>query len=447
MGSDRQSILLHESGRKHKEALEQQLLDKRQSKASQASSALALEASLQQMEAAARSSLTSDLRYFAQPWCQQQQQQIAAFVPTSQVPSYQAAGPVVEAVLSQHSATTDVSQSHHPPSNGNSKLEKKEWEKRKQHRIDEKAKTFDPAVGEHNDNIDDEAAAFTRGNNNKKRKIIPLDEGHYTINETTYLEGPVFGDLIEEEMPVELWRGAEAATAAEQRLPYSAAHWTAALVVVVRKKSSEDADYNSDKNRQQQLLLDVAYLKSAEAVDETVEQNVPLNRIRIVLGSDEKVPESLEEALIMAMGGEEEQVKPTDLQQVDDITGLGGWSTVSVKRTTVRQELKEERVRLREARRAAALETERQKKEAEVRRMEESVVANAEDSALGAYDVWNRSGEGYKGVDIHGEGLVEVHELGKKLVRGASTTVGFKRKHVVGKKSSRNRRTTSADDD
>jgi hypothetical protein len=78
--------------------------------------------------------------------------------------------------------------------------------------------------------------------------------------------------------------------------------------------------------------------------------------------------------------------------------------------------------------------------------MEEVKVANADDSALGAYDVWSRSKEGYKGVDIHGEEQIEVHELGKKLSDG-KTSVGFKKSSFKAKKKNQNRRTTSADDD
>ena len=106
----------------------------------------------------------------------------------------------------------------------------------------------------------------------------------------------------------------------------------------------------------------------------------------------------------------------------------------------------EERERLRQQRREQAEKAENAKREADRRKMEEAKVANADDSALGAFDVWSRSKDGYKGVDIHGEAQVQVHELGKKLSDG-QTAVGFKKTAFKAKKKKQNRRTTSADDD
>jgi len=147
------------------------------------------------------------------------------------------------------------------------------------------------------------------------------------------------------------------------------------------------------------------------------------------------------------MGGEEEVIQNNiTVEEMDEATGLTSWSTVSIKKTTVQQELKEERERLRQKRREAVEEAEKVKREADRRKMEEAKVANADDSALGAYDVWSRSKEGYKGVDIHGEAKVEVHEFGKKLSDG-KTAVGFKKSAFKSKKKTQNRRTTSADDD
>ena len=154
------------------------------------------------------------------------------------------------------------------------------------------------------------------------------------------------------------------------------------------------------------------------------------------------------------MGGEEVIVKGKGKQSsgaasedmMDEATGLSGWSTVKIKRTTVRSELKEKREATRQLRRRAALRAEQQAKEAEARRMEEAKVSNADDSALGAYDVWSRTADGYKGVDIHQTTQVEVSELGKKLAEG-KCNVGFKKTAFASKKKKVNRRTTSADDD
>jgi hypothetical protein len=78
--------------------------------------------------------------------------------------------------------------------------------------------------------------------------------------------------------------------------------------------------------------------------------------------------------------------------------------------------------------------------------MEQAKVANADDSALGAFDIWNRTATGYKGVDIHNahSAVVQVQDLAKKVADGP---VAFKKKKtaVAGSKK-QSRRTTSADD-
>jgi hypothetical protein len=91
------------------------------------------------------------------------------------------------------------------------------------------------------------------------------------------------------------------------------------------------------------------------------------------------------------------------------------------------------------------LEAEKNAKLAEARRMEEAKIANADDSALGAYDIWNRSQEGYKGIKIttSRDDKVEVSDVAKKLADGKN--VEFKKTGKKGKPQ--NRRTTSADDD
>lgn len=332
----------------------------------------------------------------------------------------------------------------------NVQQERQEWEQHKKQRIDEhtrkKIKT---------ENTDD-----TKPNTAQRPKMEP-GQGYYsyehehhhvendtsnnsssisnntTPNPTIYLEGVTFGDILEEDMPIQLWCGPLLATDAEKRLPDRTHHWITALVVAVRPRK----EYTDWADR---TVVDVAFCETPDALEETLVRQVPLNRIRLILGGDECIPDNLEEARLLAMGGEEITHQEQSLA-VDDATGLSGWSTVAVKRTTVRLELKEERERLRRQRREAILEEERQKKEVEARKMEEAKVANADDSALGAYDVWNRTKEGYKGVDIHSEVQVDAHELGKKLSEGKAS-VGFK-KAVLTKKKKVNRRTTSADDD
>jgi len=249
---------------------------------------------------------------------------------------------------------------------------------------------------------------------------------------------------------------------AERKLVERNLYWKDGIVVNVRQKQvGQETTLESEADN---LVCDIAYLKSADDQEETLEKSVSMDRIRIILGGDDDcLPETLEEARLLALGGEEIVVVPNgeekktkneddDGPSLEEATGLSSWSTVRIKRTTVRQELKEERARLRQQRRRAALEAERQKKLAEERKMEEAKVANADDSALGAYDVWSRTKDGYKGVDIHDDAAdkdVKVQDiLGKKLAEGKEK-VGFKKKGSAfkSKKKKQNRRTTSADDD
>jgi hypothetical protein len=263
----------------------------------------------------------------------------------------------------------------------------------------------------------------------KRRKIEP-GEGHFENNGKTYLEGSTFFEILEDDMPVQLWTGPILSDSQEKRLLERDMYWKNALVVAVQK--TDDT-----------CKAHVAYLASPDDTQETLEKNVAVDRIRILLGGDESIPDSLEEARLLQQGGEEINVPQTQSAGLDETTGLSGWSTVTIKRTTVRQEHKEERTRSRDKRKQAMLEKDAQEKEGEARRMEEAKVANADDSALGAYDVWGKGG--YKGVDITGaDTAISVADTAKILATGKASIAFKKKKKPL---SNRNRRTTSADDD
>ena len=53
------------------------------------------------------------------------------------------------------------------------------------------------------------------------------------------------------------------------------------------------------------MKIDVAYLRDPGDEDETVERSVRSGRIRLVLGSDDTLPGTIEEARIDLAGGEE----------------------------------------------------------------------------------------------------------------------------------------------
>lgn len=430
MGSDRQSISLHENGKKHREKVEEQMKEKRTSKQQEEQKSQALQNSLAQMEAAARSSLAQDLRHFA------------AAQPLYSAPIPMAVPSLTTSFVPPPPPPPMPASSVQPPlPQGNSKIEMKEWKARKKQRIDEKARP--PEGDEEND----------EQNVRKRRKLAP-DEGYYKQisaenKEVTYLEGPTFGDMLEEEMPIQLWQGPAQATLSEQRLPTYASLWKPALTLaLVRKKEDGIVSLKG---------VDVAYLASEEDSEETILKSVPLTHIRIVLdgSQDERIPDTVEEARILAGYDGEESITAPEQAEIDEATGLSSWTTIHVKRTTVRKELQEERARLREQRQQAAVEQAREEKKKEERRMEEAAVQSAGDSALGAYDIWNRGEkEGYKGVNIHGgedgksDKSLSVHDrVAKKISDGKPVEFQKKTSAFNAKKKKQNIRRTSADDD
>lgn len=417
MGSDRQSILIHNNGKKHQENAakhqEQQRLAKKQQEQQQS----LIQKSLAQMESAARQTIAQDLGRYS--------------IPDSSVPFTQ---PITHGSNTAHpvgypSVVPRIPTSSQPPAEASAKKERKDWESRKKERAESHHKS-------RNDSNDDENAVASNG---FKVRLAP-GQGSYERDSKVYLEGVSYGDILEPEMPVQLWTGSALANDAEKRLPERDMYWKNVLVVDVRKKATA----TELKDR---LVVDVAYLASPDDTQESLERSVALSRIRIILGADPSIPNDREEARLLAMGGEEIIVQQkSEEPEVDEATGLSSWSTVKVKRTTIRQEVREERERMREKRKREAMEEARKAKEAELRRMEEAKVANADDSALGAFDVWSRNQDGYKGVAIHEESKIDVHEFGKKLSAGQES-VSFKRKDFKNKAKKQCLRRKSVDDD
>jgi hypothetical protein len=392
--------MLHENGKKHVENQAKAMQHKRLEKKQEEEKQQALMASIQQMEQAAvlkhsrDDGGSSSASVFITP-------SLSSFAPLHPVECQSSRVP--PPLLPQ-------------PSKAAIKEEKERWQKRKKER--------DVAKTGHNDGVE--------GNQVKRRKILP-GEGHYTYDGKTYLEGPIFGELLEEDMPIQIWTGSQLASPQERKLPERDLYWKNAIVAAVR-----------------QSKVHVAYLAIPTDADETVEKNVPLDRIRIILGADEAIPDTLEEARIMAMGGEEINVEVPENPETDEATGLTGWSAVTIKRTTVRQEVKEERARLREKRKEATDDKQVKEKEAEARKLEELKVANADDSALGSvyFAELGRDVHGYKGVDISATGddkLTVEDTVGRSFSFGKAS-VGFKKTKKNAMKNS-SRRTTSADDD
>jgi len=281
----------------------------------------------------------------------------------------------------------------------------------------------------------------------------PFDpnHGHYKMDGTIYLEGQVYSNVLEAGMPVHLWMGSSFATDLEKRdlRNYNLWKTTALLAKVVKKRPSTDS-------KEKKVTCHVSYLLKPTDEDETLEMDVPPSRIRLVVGSDPLIPGTLEEAHLALMGGRHEidvSKKPDpEKDKIDDNTGLTGWSTTTIRKTSQHYEQLQEKTRQRQHEKELAEYKEKKEKEIQARKMEEAKYENAHDSALGAYDVWssaNAAGgiEGktraYKGVDITKETKLSITDTAKSLSKGMGS-VAFKKKKI---KKKGNARKKSADDD
>jgi hypothetical protein len=550
MGSDRQSILIHENGKKHQENVERALQEKRVNKQKEGQSQKFLADSLKQMEAAAAlagggggtgGGVANNSYHHQQGGTRPQPPPIPsnnhAYHPLphhhnhyhhhhhptpphpNAVGSSSWSGHVNAAPHQQqqfhlqqqqqpHNAyQQSAASTNYSHNNANNKQlqqqEKIDWQAQKLKREEINTKKRNKG-GEESDSDEDQEATSS----NKRPKItFRPDEGFYTYNSTynnnnnnnntnndviknededakendcdaaitqqqkttttsttttTYLEGPVFFGLLCEEMPVEIWSGPSSYSSIEKRLQKNAVFWKDSLVVAVvmtknnkvkaaKDNANEDEDDDDDDDGIQRPVIHVSYLKTLNDTEETIEKNVSVDRIRIILGGDKLIPDTIEACRLLALGGEEIQVSTNNNNAQDDAemmeaTGLSGWSTVTIKKTSILQESRDEKEKLKEQRRQVRADREAEHRRTEARRMEEAKVSNADDSALGAYDVWGK-GE-YKGIDISKELDCPIEETAKRLA-GASSTKGkisFK-KRTKKKGAGMARRKTSADDD
>ena len=275
-------------------------------------------------------------------------------------------------------------------------------------------------------------------------------------------------------MAIEIWTGFREAKSQDQQKIENQSYWKIGLICEIHKKKIDSIEISgSQDDDTDALTCDVAYLSNPSDEDETFENNVSLNRLRICVGSgnddaESDIPGTLEEARLELMGGEEiinfetsennANASSNILKEeniLDENTGFSSWNTVSIRKVTVNKELKEERARLRDKRKLQREIEEQNKKKDQERKMEETKHSDANDSALGAYDVWNVSSKtkgniiGYKGVDVKTENKVDhfvdaISKLSKKR-----TDVGFKKKKNDfggNLKKKKFRRVTSADD-
>lgn len=423
MGSDRQSISLHENGKKHREAVELDLVARREHKAKKEKNEKDLESVFAKVNAAVginvggTTSATVSSFGVARPWeCQ-------PIVPT-------------------HSGNKQQQ-----PSDGSAQ---------------QSAKNNNRAPNASTKNESSSPTNVT--STNKLAKVLPPFDptvGHYELDGVTYLEGQIYASILEEGMPIQLWMGSVAASASEKRDLRNFANWKMALLAKVVTKRSVGGG-GEDANEGGRITCHVSYLQNPNDDHETLESNVHPSRIRLILGSDATIPSSIEEAHLALMGGEQtidlsnnnNTNNETTVADIDENTGLSGWSTTSIRKVSSHYEINQEKKRKREHEKELATYKEKKEREIQARKMEEAKHANAHDSALGAYDVWSSSnsavvaeGEGnatrsYKGVDITKEVQLDVADTAKSLAKGMGN-VAFKKKSV---KKKNVRRTLEEDD-
>ena len=478
MANDRISIATHENGRKHKEAVEKDLQSRRADKLEEERRRKDMESSLRAIEAAAGKKLEEDLGGGAFAGYSYSHAGGVAAVAAGATGSYPPSN--TAQAQAQPTAGPGSIQTKQQP-DASAKKEMSSWNERKNKR---KAAATDRRGGEFTNDGDDAdggASALAASKRRKMRKLA-ADEGHYTLGEAgdkgTYLEGKVYAPILEEEMPVQIWIGDDDAPTSsmdqEMKRDDRQHLWKMGLVLRVRRLKKKQPStkggfieegaesYLKGNDNEEEIAVDVAYLRNSNDEDETIEKAVQPHRLRLLLGSDEMIPGTIEEARLDLMGGEEIIETHADdgmaggagaaAPTIDENTGLATWSTTTVRKVSANREAKEERARIRAKRREEAERARQQERDLNERKMEEAKVANADDSALGSYDVWTGGKAGYKGVDIMKNDKVEVSDTAKSLAKGKGTVafkkVGSGSSMFKGKaKKKKNRRVTSADDD
>ena len=395
MGSDRQSIMIHENGKKHRENLEASLKKRRDEKLKVEKDKKLLASSLKKMEQVAAAAHVSDMA-------------TGCFL----------VGTAANTGLEVSSMGKGVNMKEAK------KSEMKSWQNRK-----DKRKERDP---KDEDNVE--------GNENKKQKVqrkLAPNEGHYIIGDKTFLEGKSYYPIFEEDMPVEIWTGSSTMSEEYRKTKDVQNLWKAGIVIKVSNTTIDDKEETS---------FIIAYLKDLNDEDETIEKKVEPSRLRLILGSDDLIPKTIEESRLQLLGGEEVINIDDGLVEIDENTGLTSFKAVTVRKVTVSQEVKEERARLRAKRREDIEKEKSKQKDIEARKMEEAKHANADDSALGAYDVWGKGG--YKGININAEAKLDASDTAKSLSDG-KINVKFKKRvnKMKGTKKKRIRKTTDSDEE
>ena len=172
MGSDRQSILIHENGKKHQEKLKESLKQRQQNKIKQERQKNELEKSLMKMQQIANIKHAQDSMYFGNI------NQVTNASLSSNFVSGISCVPVAptKGTMQQQNLINQSNETHKSKKTDKtlSKKEIESWQDRKKRR-------------DQSENDEDTTSEPTK----KKAKQIKLgqNEGHYVIDKKTYLEG------------------------------------------------------------------------------------------------------------------------------------------------------------------------------------------------------------------------------------------------------------------
>jgi WW domain-binding protein 4 len=399
MGSDRQSILIHENGKKHRENVEISLKKQREAKLQLERERNLVTKTLQKMNEAVLDAtpdgVSSSMSLYPPPVH-------ASFPPVS----------LQNKTVSNQRRNKDM---HNKESKPLVPKEEKD--------------TMGPCISSTDD------ASSCTDVVSRKRKLIH-EEGYYTLRDDIFLSGPVFYEIFELDMAVEIFTGSPTMTQEYQRSIDSLPLWKTGVIVKIHGKDKLKQDDSKP-------LFDISYLNDINDEDETIEKRVDPSRLRLRLGVDELAPKTLEEAEVALMGGEDLVTFTNSSQpEIDENTGLSQWTSVSVRKITAHQERREERERQRLQKQEEKERLLQESKEREMRRLEEAKYLHSHDSALGAYDVFNTM-TGYKGVSIHEESTQAPQG---KVVHSGPVSVVFK-SGVAGSTQKRMRRTMADDSD
>ena len=193
--------------------------------------------------------------------------------------------------------------------------------------------------------------------------------------------------------------------------------WKTGLVVAIHHIPCSNIYGNNTNDTE--LRVDFAYLKNPDDEEETLEKNIKASRIRIIIGDgddEDGIPKTIQEARLQLLGGEEEQTIENDKdkkeEEIDENTGFSSWNTISIKTTTKEKEEEIQRKQLEQRLQDEEERRKQSKQDAYYKKMEEAKYVSKDDSALGAYDVFNSNSKGYKGVDIFNDDVMHSGDTG-----------------------------------